>query len=297
MNMKVVIWGLRTTRHSHRYIHKGFYENLKIMGYEVIWVDDKKENQKYLEGTNLVFAVNIASSYIINNPKNYYVAHNFNHPEFTNAENVLRLQVWTNNSKGVRVDSSVVLYDQDSRILYQPWGLPEPESTWLNPSKEKSRTEYWVGAIWNNSLNEGNQSVISQYKSALNDQGIRLRRVGGTRWLTKDGVSPQVAYRLVNKSPLGSAVVGDWQLSNGYIPCRLFKNVAAGQIPSSNSDFSEIFLDSGIFAENIYTLVKNVSQIRLQERIERVALAQSKLKPYKTESALNRIIELVRALW
>lgn len=295
MNIKVVIWGLRTTRHSHRYIHKGFYENFKIMGYEVIWVDDKEENQKYLEGTNLVFAVNIASENIINNPSNYYVTHNFDNPEFTNAENVLRLQVWTNDSKGVGVDSSVALYDQDSRILYQPWGLPEPESTWLNPSKEKSRTEYWVGAIWNNSLNQGNQSVIAQYKSALNDQGMGFRRVGGTRWLTKSGLSPRAAYRLVNKSPLGSAVVGNWQRSKGYIPCRLFKNVAAGSIPSSNADFSSIFSDSGIYNENIQNLVKNVSQISSQEKIERVHLAQNNLKPYKYESSINRIIQVVKA--
>ena len=72
MSMKVVIWGLRTTRHSHRYIHKGFYENFKIMGYQVVWVDDREANQKYLEGSNLVIAASIASAHIINNPNNHY---------------------------------------------------------------------------------------------------------------------------------------------------------------------------------------------------------------------------------
>ena len=295
MSMKVVIWGLRTTRHSHRYIHKGFYENFKIMGYQVVWVDDREANQKYLEGSNLVIAASIASAHIINNPNNHYVTHNFDNPEFTNAENVLRLQVWTNDSNGVEVDSSVALYNQDSRTLYQPWGLPEPESTWLNPSKEKSGTEYWVGAVWNNSLNQGNRSLIAQYKSALKDEGIGFRRVGGTRWLTKSGLSPRAAYRLVNKSPLGSAVVGDWQRSKGYIPCRLFKNVAAGSIPSSNADFSSIFSDSGIYNENLQNLVKHVSQISFQEKIERVDLAQKNLKPYKYESSINRIIQVVTA--
>jgi len=297
MNIKVVIWGLRTTRHSHRYIHEGFYENFKIMGYEVIWVDDREENQKYLEGRNLVFAVNIAAAHLINNPNNYYVTHNFDNPEFTNAENVLRLQVWTNDSNGVGVDSSIALYNQDSRTLYQPWGLPEPESTWLNPSKDKNHNEYWVGAVWNNSANQGNQSVIAEYKSALKEQGIGFRRVGGTRWLTKSGLSPRAAYRLVNKSPLGSAVVGHWQISKGYVPCRLFKNVAAGSIPSSNSDFSAIFLDSGIFDESVCALVRNVSQIRFQEKIERVAFAQNSLKPYKYESSINRIIQVATVLW
>lgn len=296
MNMKVVIWGLRTIRHSHRYIHKGFYETFKRMGYDVVWVDDRRENQKYLDGKNLVFAVNIASAYLINNPKNFYVTHNLDNPVFINAENVLRLQVWTNDSKGVRVDSSVALYDQNPRILYQPWGLPEPESTWLNPSIEKSRTEYWVGAIWNNSLNQGNQSVIAEYKTALNDQGMGFRRVGGTRWFTKNGLSPQVAYRLINKSPLGSAVVGEWQQSKGYIPCRIFKNVAAGSIPSSNSNFGSLFAETGIYDVDIEKLVTKVLQVSFAEKVERVACAQSNLKLYKYDNSIKRIVDIITNL-
>ena len=171
------------------------------MGFNVVWVDDKPENQKYLDGNNLVLAVNIASVHIINNPNNYYVTHNFDIPDFVDVENVLKLQVWTNDSKGESIDSSVALYDKDSRTLFQPWGLPEPESEWLNPRNVKGRTEYWVGAVWNNSLNQGNQSAIAQYKAALKDQGIRFQRVGGTRWLTKTGLSPHIAYSLVNRSP------------------------------------------------------------------------------------------------
>jgi hypothetical protein len=295
MNINVVIWGLRTTRHSHRYIHEGFYKNFKSLGYQVIWVDDREENQKYLEGRNLVFVVNIASAHIINNPNNYYVTHNLDNPGFTNAENVLRIQVWTNDSRGVEVDSSIALYNQDSRTLYQPWGLPELETAWLNPREGKNPNEYWVGAVWDNSLNQGNQSAIAHYKSSLNDLGIGFHRVGGTRWLTKNGLSARAAYRLVNKSPLGSAIVGDWQRSKGYIPCRLFKNIAAGSIPSSNSDFSALFPGSGIFHENIDNLVQKVSQISFQEKVERVVLAQSNLKPYKYESSIKRIIQLVTA--
>ena len=294
MPIKIVIWGLRTTRHSHRYIHEGFFETFKRMGFNVVWVDDKPENQKYLDGNNLVLAVNIASVHIINNPNNYYVTHNFDIPDFVDVENVLKLQVWTNDSKGESIDSSVALYDKDSRTLFQPWGLPEPESEWLNPRNVKGRTEYWVGAVWNNSLNQGNQSAIAQYKAALKDQGIRFQRVGGTRWLTKTGLSPHIAYGLVNKSPLGAAVVGEWQHSKGYIPCRLFKNVAAGSIPSSNSDFSSLFLESGIYNSNINDLVTELLHVSSSEKIERVASAQRNLKLYKYENSINRILEIVK---
>ena len=294
--MNIVIWGLRTTRHSHRYIHKGFYESFMRMGHNVIWVDDTSKNQKYLEGRNLVFAINVASANIVNNPNNRYVTHNFDSADFTNAENVLRLQVWTNDSIGVGIDSSIALYDQDSRTLYQPWGIPEPESQWLRPSSKARRTEYWIGAVWNNDLNQGNQNVIDEYELVLKKQRINFRRLGGTRWITKNGLSARTAYALVNKSPLGSAVVGDWQLSKGYIPCRLFKNVAAGAIPSSNSNFTSLFPEIGIFDSDVENLVTRVLQVNPLEKIELVTQAQHGLKMYKYESALNRIIEIVRTI-
>ena len=291
--MKIVIWGLRNTRHSHRYIHKGFFETFKRMGNDVVWVDDRRENQKYLGGTNLVIAVNIASEHIVNNSNNCYVTHNFDNPDFTNADNVLRLQVWTNESRGESIDPSMALYNQDSRTLYQPWGVPEPESEWMNPRIGKGQTEYWVGAVWNNSLNQGNQSTITQYRLALKDHGIRFRRVGGTRWLTKKGLSAKTAYGLVSRSPLGAAIVGEWQQSKGYIPCRIFKNVAAGSIPSSNSNFGSLFAETGIYNSDIGSLVTKVLQVSSAEKVERVVSAQSSLKLYKYENSIKRILDIV----
>ena len=43
---KITIWGLKNTRHSHRFIHKGFYENFIKLGYETNWVDDKPNNDE-----------------------------------------------------------------------------------------------------------------------------------------------------------------------------------------------------------------------------------------------------------
>lgn len=296
MSKQVVIWGLRTIRHSHRYIHKGFYENFSRMGFDVVWVDDKAENQKYLEGRKLVVLADVASKYVINETNNVYVTHNLDRPDFTDSSNVLRLQVWTNESKGVPVDSSLALYDKDSRTLFQPWGIPEPESLWLKPSLNVGKREYWVGAVWNNQLNQGNKRVISEYKSILDNRGLKFRRVGGTRWLTKNGLSPHRSYELVNRSPLGCAIVGEWQDSKGYIPCRLFKNVAAGAIPSSNSDFSTLFFDSGIYNGNLETLVSEVMQVRDSEKYERVAHAQQLMKQYKYENSIVRITTLAASL-
>ena len=40
---RIVVWGLRNRWHTHRFIHKAFYENAKKLGYEVLWLEDEKK--------------------------------------------------------------------------------------------------------------------------------------------------------------------------------------------------------------------------------------------------------------
>jgi hypothetical protein len=290
---KVIIWGLLNKRHSHRYIHQGYFESFKKMGHDVIWVDDSKKNQKLLKGKNLIFAANMASEFLINNPANLYVTHNIEDRKFKEAENVLRLQVKTVDSTGDPLDDSVALYDSNSKTLFQPWGIPEPEDTWLNANQNPGKTEYWIGSIWNNSLNQGNTEAVSDFRLACEDIGFKLKRIGGTRWITKNGISSAKAFSYVNQSPIGAAIVGQWQKEKGYLPCRIFKNVAAGMIPSSNSDMSSIFGDIGVFNPNIAELVTYVSTLSPQEKYNRAKSAQEKIVLYKYESAIDRILQAI----
>lgn len=290
---KVIIWGLLNKRHSHRYIHKGFYQSFKMMGYEVKWVDDSIKNQKLLDGNNLVIAVDVASEYLVNNPENFYVTHNIEKTAFKDAENVLHLQVKTVHSEGKPLDDSVALYDSKTRSLFQPWGIPELEKVWLSANDNPGNIEYWVGSIWNNSLNQGNLEAISDFRCALEDMGVKLKRIGGTRWLTKEGISSEKAFSYVNQSPLGTAVVGQWQKEKGYIPCRIFKNVAAGMVASSNSDMSSIFGDTGVFNERISELVTIVHSLSSKEKFDRAQSAQEKIKLYTYESGISRILRVI----
>lgn len=51
---RIVIWGLRKKYHTHRYIHKAFYENAKKLGYEVAWLEDEKNNAKLIKPGDLI---------------------------------------------------------------------------------------------------------------------------------------------------------------------------------------------------------------------------------------------------
>jgi aspartate aminotransferase-like enzyme len=51
---RIVIWGLRKRWHTHRFIHKAFYENAKKLGYKVIWVEDEKTNANLIRVGDLI---------------------------------------------------------------------------------------------------------------------------------------------------------------------------------------------------------------------------------------------------
>lgn len=288
---KILIWGLKSVRHSHRYIHSGFFSNFQQMGYETLWVDDEVKSQDFLKAGTIVLSVNVASRYLVKKPNVSYVLHNIDPLNLGLDSNYINLQVHTSSARGVSLGSDVLKWDSSSRTLFQPWGLPITESDWLEHSSNKGAREYWVGAIWQNNLGQGNREVIDQYRSALRAQGIAFRRVGGVRWLTRNGISEKLNLELVNKSPLGASIVGEWQKENHYVPCRFFKNVAAGAIPISNSNMGKILGIEGFYSQNLIELTdmalscsaKNAKRLSLE--------AKNAIKIYSYRQAIDRILK------
>ena len=49
-------------------------------------------------------------------------------------------------------------------------------------------------------------------------------------------ISPEQNVDFVRKAYLAPTLVGQWQCDNGYIPCRIFKNISYGQFGITNSE-------------------------------------------------------------
>jgi len=289
---KFVIWGLKNHRHSHRYIHKGFYETLNKLNKDVTWVEDKIENNEIVKSGSLVISVGLAAKHLKYVHGAAYVLHNMERAFEGESSSILNLQVYTKQSSGERMDESIALYDSKIKTLYQPWGISEPKSEWLIPAIRKSNREYWVGSVWNNALGQGNSKVIENYVKVLHKHNIGFKKVGGTRWLTKNGISGPKNLQLVHRSPVGAAIVGDWQAHNGYVPCRIFKAVAAGHLPISNGSYENIFGNLGIFTPDLDLLVDKALDC---SKISNMAIreTQALLEYYTYERALARIINLL----
>ena len=300
---RFVIWGFNRVRHSHRFIHKGYFETLKSLGKDVIWLDDHPDNKDFIKAGDVVITVGIQSSFLPINPNVHYVLHNVS-PEISDQiNNQIKLKVFTNDSSGSKIDESIALWDEKNRMLYQPWGLPELPDTWLSPNLKPSNLENWIGLVWDDELNQGNIRQIGTYKSVLKENGIKFKKLGGTqtisrsgfssRTISREGLSSKKSFAKVNQSAIGAAIVGEWQQQNGYIPCRAFKNVAAGAIPISNSNFTHVFGDSYLYSPSIADLVDVATSLKGREILERSEDCKQSLQKYSYESALKRIIDVL----
>jgi hypothetical protein len=140
---KVIIWGLKSTAHSHRYIHEGFFNNFKDLGYDTIWLDDDPKYNEAISDGSLVLTANIAGENLKYVSKAKYVYHNCDKEEFKSKPNVLNLQVYTNKVIGKSLGTPGVFYSEDENCLYQPWGIPIKFDRWLPLGTNFSRMEVW----------------------------------------------------------------------------------------------------------------------------------------------------------
>lgn len=301
---RVVIWGLRNVSHTHRYIHKGFYETFVRLGFECHWVDDQASANDLLTPGTVVITVNLACERLEYRANVKYILHNVEREVFRNRDNVLMLQVLTHDSSGEAIDGTVALYNESQRALYQPWGIPSEPEDWLAPNPSPGKTEFWVGSVWNNPQNQGNLVTIDEYSDALESQGYKFKKankmklgvpaiLGGKGVWLPTSISDEQAAALIYRSPFGAAVVGEWQKDHGYVPCRLFKNVAAGHIPASNADFTSIFKSTFVGNTSYSEMIETLEGFSEEERVSLVSQAQIEMHPYTYSKAIARMLELI----
>ena len=288
---RIVIWGLRNQFHTHRYIHKGFYFSSLRLGFETIWLDDEYKNNFLLKETDLIITVNIASNNLQGSVNAYYCLHNSQELEtriinkFGNNK-VIKLQVYT---KGCDVNSikisSATYYNELTKTLYQPWGTDINEKDFMKYSTFKfNRLSFWIGSVWNNEYNQGNKNEINILKKILSKNKIFFVKARPK--------SEFVHKHLINKSVICPAIAGAWQVANGYLPCRMFKNISYGSIGISNvNDFQLIFEDNLITkSNNIEIIVEESLRLEKNKAIKLLQNQQRLIINHTYENKLKNII-------
>lgn len=289
--IRIIIWGFaKPTNNSFRHIYKGFYEGAKFLGYETLWLDDIKQNNKKICSGDLVIVANVSCEHLKPKKGVYYCTHNFEEKQLIgmDKDKVLHLQVYTDKcKKGSKKIGTFRYFDKKSKTLYQPWGTNVMPSEFMDPVFPwYSPFVFWIGSIWDNEQHQGNINEISSLKKSLLMHGKML--------LHPKFVSDKTGIKYTRLSRVAPAVGGKWQIDENYLPCRLFKNISYGQLGITNiKKFKDLFGRNIIFDKDIDKLVAKSLKLSKKKYIEMVVKQQELIKDFTYASSIKYIIKYI----
>jgi hypothetical protein len=210
-------------------VHEGFARAFRFLGYDVHWVDDDDDVSGMDFRGALFLTEGQVDGRIPIRRDCKYVLHNCEAERYASVRShCLNIQVYcAKNIRQGRFDRvGPVSYYADG-VLYQPWAtdlLPHEISLdWASMPREAA--SYWIGTIGGGWF--GNIREIEGFRQACQERGVRF--------VPRASVPRDTHIALIQRSCLAPAITGTWQLSEGYVPCRIFKNISYGQLGLTNS--------------------------------------------------------------
>lgn len=293
---KIVLWGHKLHSHTHSYIHDAFTKAFKHLGYEVLWLDDQ-DNVQNIDFTGSLF---ITEGQVDKNiplrEDCFYILHNCHSSKYLPlyAKNrALALQVYTKRCESypaVKV-SEYVFFDKVGKCIYMPWAtdlLPheiDENKAKVCKKRKFKRQVIFIGTIGGGIF--GNDTEIDSFFKAAREHGFQI--------IHKVNLSSHNARFMIEKALLAPAIQGSWQCKEGYIPCRIFKNISCGKLGMTNSQtVYELFNKKIVFNTDTYQLffeaIDRLNKITIEEIIELMDFVRDH------HTYLNRIEHLFYAI-
>ncbi len=252
---QVVIWGHKLHSHTHSYIHYGFAKAFKYLGYQTYWLD----NSDIISDINFDNTLFITEGQVDNNiPINqtsYYVLHNcnFNKYKSLDSNKILGLQVFTldvHKHNAQPITNTIGCYSL-SDCIFIPW------ATDLLPNEIDINIQNLDNIL---NLNEKKVYLVGmpiypwdEVVKYCSNHKIQYRQIGG---FSNNNISCEENMQLIQSSIVAPAVQNEWQVTNGYIPCRIFKNISYGKMGlTNNKTVSKLFDNKIFYHENIHKLM------------------------------------------
>lgn len=254
--MKIVIWGHKLHSHTHSYVHQGFFNGFMALGHEVHWFDNNDDVRDFDFSETLFLTEGQVDEkmplrrdcrYVLHycDPKRYLefgsrwnMENNIVFLERTLASEKRRLisktsgvdvmDEWTfveNEYKGTpgwrQFDNKI------GRAIYMLWAtnlLPH-QFDYEAALWPRTLDVNWIGTIGTGIY--GNDKEVGPFALACDIHHLPFRQY--------EKLSEHDHIGAIKASNLAPTIVGRWQIENGYIPCRLFKNISYGTVTFTNS--------------------------------------------------------------
>jgi hypothetical protein len=252
---KVIIWGHKLHSHTHSYIHNGFYNAFTYLGYPTFWFDDRDELKDFDFRDCLFLTEGQVDKKIPLRPDCEYMLHNCTDPKYRTLpkKNFIAFQVFTESIFSVpslvKLDTCIY-YDLPGRCIYMPWAtdlLPDDiDAVKASLSSLPILSQvYWVGTVGDGTF--GNIHQLKPFMKACEENGLSF--------IVKHHLSREDHMAAIGSSFIAPAIVGKWQAEQGYIPCRIFKNISYGKMGVTNSRHAyELFDKKIVYNPDTYQL-------------------------------------------
>lgn len=257
---KVVIWGHKLHSHTHSYIHWAFHRAFTHLGYDTYWLD----NQDNLQGIDFSNSLFITESQVDQNipirDDCWYILHNCDGRKYKHLfeqNKVILLQVYTHDClpRNVRKIDECIYVDRQDKIVYMPWAtdlLPhEIEANKAFTGTRKQNTFTFIGTVGGGYY--GNCDQVNAFSKAATEQSIKFDSI------SKCSMEENIAR--VQRAYMAPALQGSWQVTQGYIPCRIFKNISYGAFGITNSEtVYKLFNEKIVYNPDCYQLFYDAKQ-------------------------------------
>lgn len=293
---KYIVWGYRNekTYDTYRHINEGFYRALRHLGKNVRWLDESDDTSR----------VDFSNAFIISNHScvqregaywpweeverksmlpirddcfyaihglhdNQAVSDLFRNHKWNVSWNVLTMramrhflnlpvlskmtnEVWIQEDTPFSLEQRYMEFRWATNLL--PYEIEANKPTEL--LSLKNRVVNWVGTVW-----YVNELELSKFIDACKQDNVEFKHIGGGQ---VGVVSSEENVKLIRESWMAPAISGSHHLTEGYVPCRIFKNISYGQFGiTNNPKTNELFGGKLIYNENPYHLYYEAKE-RLQ---------------------------------
>lgn len=235
---KVILWGHKLHSHTHSYIHFGFHRAFQHLGFDTYWFENRDDVSSFDFSNSLFITEGQVDQNIPIRDDCYYIIHNCKPSKYQHLLDTNRaiiLQVYSHDclKRNDPAFSTCFHYDLSQPVIYMPWAtdlLPHE----IDAIKEKLPTiQKNNNAQFNGSAGGlggfGNQAQLNAFKKGCQENGRNfIIRNAGSCSMEENIATIQSAY-------MAPALQGSWQCNNGYIPCRIFKNISYGAFGMTNS--------------------------------------------------------------
>src|SRR6266568_497835 len=232
---KWVIWGAKRPYNTFGHIHEAFLRALMHLGKDVRWLEHD-ENISGIDFSNTLFlSMNCVIQGMPRRRDCFYIVHNVQGDPSQSYFDGLTLLNYGIHITTTRYSPNVVeigpesFFDRTSvATLNLRWGTDLfPHEIEANKPKkafnDASRVCTFIGSI-----DDMKQPYLQGFSRAVQENGYDWQTYGGHGGGRQ--VSIEEHIRIVKDSYMSPAMQGRDQVEQGYISCRLFKNISYGQM-------------------------------------------------------------------